>query len=93
MIELISNTIDAALEKHVPSYKVNGDKIDVSVGEVEHPMLDNHYIMFIAQVFCDNVNMVDLKPGDKPVAQFDYIDGCQIYEYCNLHGLWVTDVK
>lgn len=93
MEELIPNTVDAALEKHVPVYKINNNKIEVTVGEVEHPMLDNHYITLIAQVSDDKINMVKLNPGDKPSATFEYIKDSKIYEYCNLHGLWVTDVK
>lgn len=93
MEELVPNTIDAALEKHVPIYEINNDKIKVTIGEVEHPMLDNHYITFIAQISNDEVNMIKLNPGDKPCATFDYIENSKIYEYCNLHGLWVTDIK
>lgn len=93
MEELVPNTVDAALEKHVPVYTINNNKIDITVGEIEHPMLDNHYITFIAQISNNEVNMVKLNPGDKPCATFDYIENSKIYEYCNLHGLWVTDIK
>ena len=37
MKELIPNTVDAASEKHVPIYKVEGNKVNVKVGEIEHP--------------------------------------------------------
>lgn len=91
--ELIANTVDAATEKHVPVYEKDGDNINVKIGEIEHPMLDEHYIMFIAQVIDNNVNIVKLKPSEKPVATFKYIKGAKLYEYCNLHGLWTNDVK
>ena len=93
MKELRANTTDGAVEKHVPVYDINESEINVTVGSVEHPMLDNHYINFIALVDSDKIIKVDLKPGDKPVATFPYIKGSKIYEYCNLHGLWVKDVK
>ena len=44
---LIANTIDASLEKHVPTYEIEGNEIIVKVGEVIHPMEENHYIMLI----------------------------------------------
>ena len=41
---LLPNTTDAAGEKHVPVIKIDGQIVTVSVGAVEHPMLDAHYI-------------------------------------------------
>jgi hypothetical protein len=42
------NTTDAAGEKHVPVIEVSGNTVTVKVGEVEHPMIEAHYIQFIA---------------------------------------------
>lgn len=92
-VELIANTTDGAFEKHVPAYEMDGDNINVTVGEVEHPMTEEHYIMFVALVDKENVNIVKLKPTDKPKATFKYVKGSKIYEYCNLHGLWVKEVE
>ncbi len=47
MIALQANTVDASQEKHVPEVKVDGNKVEVVVGSVPHPMVDEHYIMFI----------------------------------------------
>ena len=47
MQELVANTEDAALEKHVPAVTKAQDSIHVEVGEVEHPMTEDHYIQFI----------------------------------------------
>ena len=91
--ELIPNTVDATIEKHVPTCKVEGDKLIVTVGEVEHPMTNEHYIMFIAQVAGENINIIKLKPNDLPTATFPYIENATIYAYCNLHSLWSTKVK
>ena len=49
MEEMKANTTDAATEKHIPIYKKVEDEIVVSVGEVEHPMEKEHYIMWITQ--------------------------------------------
>lgn len=46
--ELIPNTTDAAGEKHVPVIDIDGSKVTVTVGEVEHPMLEAHSIQWIA---------------------------------------------
>ena len=48
MKELVPGTVDAAVEKHVPVVEVDGNTVTVRVGSVEHPMLPEHYITFIA---------------------------------------------
>ena len=92
MEELKSKSEDAAFEKHVPYCTVDNNKIKVRVGEVLHPMTEEHYIMFIAQVTNNQINKIDLKPGDIPEVEFDYVMGSKIISYCNLHGLWECDV-
>ena len=93
LVELVANTVDAAVEKHVPVYEVEGNEIVVKVGEVVHPMEEKHYIKFITLVTEDKVMRVDLKPGEEPVARFPYVKDAVIYEYCNLHGLWKNIVE
>lgn len=91
MKELVPNTHDGAGEKHVPVVKVDGNKVSVSVGEVEHPMLDVHYIMFIAIETTHGKQVKYLKPGEKPYAEFVLAQGEELvkaYEFCNLHSLW-----
>ena len=95
MVELVPNTSDGAGEKHVPVVTVEGNIVTVTVGEVEHPMLENHYIQWIAIETEQGRQRKTLNPGDKPVAQFALVDGDkvkEVYEYCNLHGLWKTEV-
>lgn len=84
---------DAATEKHVPVYFVDGNEIDVHVGELLHPMEEEHYIMWIALETNDKFIMQKLNPGDEPKARFPYIKGSVIYAYCNLHGLWKSNVE
>ena len=91
MEELKSKSVDAAFEKHVPYCKIENDIINVSVGEVLHPMTDEHYIVFIAQLVNGKLNKVDLNPGDTPKTTFDYVEGSKIYAYCNLHGLFESE--
>ena len=46
--ELVAGSSDGAREKHVPAVTREGGKIIAKVGEVAHPMLDAHYIQFVA---------------------------------------------
>ncbi|MCR4685344.1 MAG: desulfoferrodoxin [Lachnospiraceae bacterium] len=91
MEEIIPGTTDAAVEKHVPVYEVNGGKVTVTVGATLHPMEPEHYIEWIAlQTNTGNQRKV-LKPGDKPEAVFAIGEGDvveSVYAYCNLHSLW-----
>ena len=88
MKELKANTVDAAIEKHVPVYEIDGDKVNIKVGDVEHPMTEEHYIMWIAYFDYNTVKIKKLKPSDKPEASFNKEEKFEIYAYCNLHGLW-----
>ena len=91
--ELTANTVDAAQEKHVPVIEINGDEVKVSVGSVEHPSLEAHYIEFIVLVTSTGMQMKWLKPGDKPEATYKLAEGdkaVSAFEYCNLHGLWMA---
>ncbi|MCR5777595.1 MAG: desulfoferrodoxin [Lachnospiraceae bacterium] len=91
MEELVPGTVDAATEKHVPVCEVEGNIVTVKVGSVEHPMLDEHYIQWIAIKTKNGNQRKVLKPGEAPVAKFAIIEGDEVqevYEYCNLHGLW-----
>ena len=94
MTELIPNSVDAAKEKHVPFVSEEGNKLVVKVGDVEHPMLSEHYIQWIAAEGEDGVKITYLMPNDKPVASFCNKDKWikRVYAYCNLHGLWVKEL-
>ena len=92
MKELIPGSVDAAAEKHVPFCEIQGDYLSVKIGEVEHPMSDDHYIVWIAAEYKDSVCKFFYKPGDKPEALFDYEKGMVVYAYCNLHGIWKKEM-
>ena len=93
-LELLSaNTVDAAVEKHVPVYEIDGNEIIVKVGETIHPMEEKHYITFISLVTDNKVIRVDLKPRNEPIVRLPYEKDAIIYEYCNLHGLWKNNVE
>ena len=95
MKEMKPNTSDGAGEKHVPVIEQYGDHITVKVGSVPHPMLEAHYITFVVLETNLGYQKKDLTPGGKPEAVFALADGekaVAAYEYCNLHGLWKTEV-
>ncbi len=87
--KVIANSVDASLEKHVPSYKVNGQNIEV---EVNHVMEDDHYIMWILFKTNKQEQIIYFKPGDIAKATFPYQKGI-LYAYCNKHSLWSCEVK
>lgn len=89
--KLVANTVDAAREKHVPDVSVEGNRVVVKVGSVEHPMTEEHYISFVAVVTHRQTLFQEFNPGEKPIAEFVLSDGDgveEVYEYCSLHGLW-----
>ena len=91
MKEIIPGTVDASKEKHVPVYTVEGNKVIVKVGEVEHPMQEEHYIEWISLQTKFGNQRKALKPNEKPEVCFVICDGDEVeavYAYCNLHGLW-----
>lgn len=83
------NTVDAALEKHVPIIEKVGGGFNIKVGSVPHPMQDDHYIEWIEIIADGRAYRQFLKPADPPEAYFP-IDAKEITarEYCNIHGLW-----
>ena len=91
MTELIPGTTDASLEKHVPVYEVKDNRVYVTVGSAEHPMLPEHYIEWIAVETSAGEQRKPLKPGEAPKAVFALCEGETVeavYAYCNLHSLW-----
>lgn len=91
MKEIIPGTVDAAVEKHVPVYKVEGNLVKVSVGSAEHPMLPEHYIEWVSLQTKQGNQRKALHPGDKPEVCFALCEGDKVeavYAYCNLHSLW-----
>ena len=88
MEELVPNTTDGALEKHVPQITRDGNHVTVQVGSAIHPMLEEHYIQLIAAVSGNKVTFQLPKPGDEPVLKAGGADPVTAYEYCNLHGFW-----
>jgi len=94
MKELKPNTTDAAQEKHVPVVSVSGNTCKVSVGSTPHPMTEEHLISWIYLKTERGGQRKNLEAGEAPELVFSVIDDKAIsaYAYCNLHGLWVTEI-
>ena len=91
MTRIVPGTVDASLEKHIPVYKIEGNKVIVNVGSVEHPMTDEHYIEWISLQTKQGNQRKFLKPLDEPTICFSICEGDEVeavFAYCNLHGLW-----
>ena len=95
MDELIPNTVEASGEKHIPAVTVQGSTVTVNVGSVDHPMQDVHYIEWVQLVTEQGSQRKHLTPGQPPKVVFTVTDDkpLAVYAYCNLHGLWKTELN
>ena len=94
MPDLVPNTVEASGEKHKPVVTVEGSRVSVNVGSVNHPMLAEHYIEWIALETSHGIYRRNLKAGDAPAAVFQLTEEAPVaaYTFCNLHGLWKTEI-
>ena len=94
MEALEPNTVEASNEKHLPVVTVNGNEVTVNVGSVEHPMLPEHFIQWVYLATERGGQRKALNPGEAPVVKFTLTDDkpVAVYAYCNLHGLWATEL-
>ena len=93
MEELVPNTVDASNEKHVPVVtRLDNNTIKVQVGSVAHPMEAEHHIAFIYVETDKGGIKVDLTDKPEAVIALGDAKAVAVYEYCNLHGLWKTEL-
>lgn len=95
MEQLVANTVDASKEKHVPAVERSGNQLTVKVGSVPHPMTEEHHIEWIYILSEEGAQRHCLTIGQPAETTFTVSgDGpIEVYEYCNLHGLWMTTVE
>ena len=84
-----ANCTDAAIEKHIPTYKVEENKIIV---KVNHVMEEEHFIKWICLKTESKEEYVELKQYKEAVAIFKKVPNGTLYAYCNKHGLWKTEI-
>jgi len=95
MDELIPNTVEASGEKHLPAVTVADGVVEVHVGSVDHPMEDVHFIQWVQLQTETGSQRKYLTPGQPPHIRFELGDdkAIAVYAYCNLHGLWKTELN
>ena len=93
MEELVANTVDASTEKHVPHVTEHGNNVlKIEIGSVHHPMTKEHHIAFIYVEYPSGGNLINLKDKPETVICACHEKPIAVYEYCNLHGLWKTEL-
>lgn len=95
MEELIPNTVEASGEKHLPVYALKDNVLEVSVGSILHPMVQEHYISWVYVKTEKGCQRKNLLVNEDPKVSFNFYEDkpLSIFAYCNLHGLWKTDIK
>lgn len=94
MVLLNASEADEAKEKHVPKVHHIEGAVRVDVGEVSHPMEDEHFIEWIYLQTKRGGQFVRLKAGEEPRATFGVStdapgdEPIAVFAYCNKHGLW-----
>ena len=91
MEKIEPGTVEASKEKHIPVYEVKDNKVYVTVGSIDHPMVEEHYIEWVSIQTKYGNQRKALKPNQEPKVCFSICEGDEIeavYAYCNLHGLW-----
>ncbi|MBE6785629.1 MAG: desulfoferrodoxin [Ruminococcaceae bacterium] len=94
MTQLIPGTVEASVEKHLPVVTADGDKVKVEIGSVAHPMAEEHSILWVYVQTDKGGQRKNLAVGEAPSVEFALCDEkpVAVYAYCNLHGLWKTEV-
>ena len=94
MTLLEPGSVDASLEKHVPVVERSESVISVTIGSVDHPMLEEHHIAWVYLQTNRGGQRKCLAIGRNPTVNFALCDEepVAVYAYCNLHGLWKTDL-
>ena len=96
MNELTPNSVEATTEKHIPVVEIDGNIAKVTVGSTLHPMEEAHYIEWIYLETSIGIKRVKLNPKEEPIASFALLEEETVisaYAYCNLHGLWIKELK
>lgn len=88
-------TVDGPHEKHKPVITIEGNKVVVTIGSVLHPMVPEHFIDWIYLETEKGGQRKALARDSQPVVEFMLTSddkAVAAYSYCNLHGLWYTEV-
>ena len=94
MTKLEAGVVEASHEKHIPVVSVDGDIVKVKIGSVEHPMVEEHSILWVYLQTDKGGQRKCLEVGKAPEVSFALCDEkpVAVFAYCNLHGLWTAEV-
>ena len=95
MNELVANTTEASVEKHIPVVNIDNNKVKVQVGSTLHPMTQEHHISWIYLLTTQGGQRKSLEIDNDPIVEFALIENdklLEVYAYCNLHGLWKLEL-
>lgn len=94
MTKLEPGTVEASVEKHLPVVTVDGNVVNVAIGSVAHPMTEEHSILWVYLKTDKGGQRKCLPVGGAATVKFALADETpvSVYAYCNLHGLWKTDI-
>ncbi len=86
--------VEASREKHLPVVSVDGSNVTVNVGSVEHPMLEEHRILWVCLQTDKGIHRKHLEIGKAPIVTFALYEEkpIAVYAFCNLHGLWKSAI-
>ncbi|MBO5767173.1 MAG: desulfoferrodoxin [Clostridia bacterium] len=94
MQQIVPGTVEASKEKHIPVATLENGVLTVNVGSVDHPMTEEHLIEWVYVQTDRGGQRKVLNAGDAPNLTFVFDDEkpLAVYAYCNLHGLWKTEL-
>ena len=94
MKRLAPSSTDSGREKHAPVVTTGEKTVTVSVGSVEHPMTEEHGILWVCLQTDKGVQRKRLESGKAPRVTFALSDEkpTGVFAFCNLHGLWWTAI-
>ena len=95
MTPIEAGSVEASREKHIPVATVTDNTVHVSVGSEPHPMTDEHSIQWVYLRTDKGGYRKCLEAGAAPEVTFALYDEMPlaVYAYCNLHGLWVSEIE
>lgn len=96
MSELVANTHEGSHEKHIPVIEKSGNNITVMIGSTAHPMTKEHHIAWVYLQTNLGGHRKCLETGSEPKVCFTTCGNekaVAAFAYCNLHGLWKTNIN
>ena len=93
MKKLESQTEETMQEKHKPVLTIEDKDVTIRIGEIPHPMSEEHHIEFIEAISLDGkyLKRKYLNIGEAPELKFICNSNTmKARELCNIHGLWET---